>query len=220
MVDQDERLKIVDFGIARIAESNLTRIGFQRTQLEMQIGTPGYMSPEQIQGDEIDHRADIFAVGAMCYELLSYREAFPGSDTREIERNVMQAQPVPLASLIPGIDPQIDTIVSRALAKDRNERYQDAQTLGKAFERCRLRLGPSSAPPPPRRSMPPEQEYFAHLAAGRFMLQRSVSTGGYVFYPRVAEPGTGATDLEWVEASGRASIEQLETLLAAQAGQP
>jgi uncharacterized protein len=55
-------------------------------------------------------------------------------------------------------------------------------------------------------SIHPEQEYFAHLAQGRFMLQRSASTGGYVFYPRVAEPGTGVTDLEWVEASGRGVI--------------
>jgi uncharacterized OB-fold protein len=55
-------------------------------------------------------------------------------------------------------------------------------------------------------SIHPEQEYFAHLAQGRFMLQRSASTGRYVFYPRVAEPGTGATDLEWVEASGRGVV--------------
>lgn len=55
-------------------------------------------------------------------------------------------------------------------------------------------------------SVHPEQEYLAHLAAGRFMLQRSASSGGYVFYPRVAEPGTGSTDLEWVEASGRGVV--------------
>jgi uncharacterized protein len=55
-------------------------------------------------------------------------------------------------------------------------------------------------------SIHPEQEFFAHLAQGRFMLQRSASTGGIVFYPRVAEPGTGATDLEWVEASGRGVV--------------
>jgi len=54
--------------------------------------------------------------------------------------------------------------------------------------------------------MNPEKEFFEHLAAGRFMLQRSRSTGGYVFYPRVAEPGTGATDLEWVVASGRGVV--------------
>jgi uncharacterized protein len=55
-------------------------------------------------------------------------------------------------------------------------------------------------------SIHPEQEYLAHLAQGRFMLQRSASSGGYVFYPRVAEPGSGATDLEWVEASGRGMV--------------
>ena len=54
--------------------------------------------------------------------------------------------------------------------------------------------------------MNPEKEYFEHLAAGRFMIQRSRSTGGHVFYPRVAEPGTGATDLEWVEASGSGTV--------------
>ena len=54
--------------------------------------------------------------------------------------------------------------------------------------------------------MNPEKEYFEHLQAGRFMIQKSRSTGGCVFYPRVAEPGTGATDLEWVAASGRGTV--------------
>lgn len=52
----------------------------------------------------------------------------------------------------------------------------------------------------------PEQEWQSYLAAGRFMIQRSRSTGGYIFYPRIAEPGTGADDLEWVEASGNGTI--------------
>lgn len=54
--------------------------------------------------------------------------------------------------------------------------------------------------------MNPEKEYFEHLQAGRFMIQKSRSTGGHVFYPRMAEPGTGATDLEWVAASGRGTV--------------
>ncbi|HEY2928597.1 Zn-ribbon domain-containing OB-fold protein [Piscinibacter sp.] len=54
--------------------------------------------------------------------------------------------------------------------------------------------------------MNPEKEYFEHLADGRFMIQKSRSTGGHVFYPRVAEPGSGATDLEWVEACGRGTV--------------
>lgn len=60
--------------------------------------------------------------------------------------------------------------------------------------------------------MNPEQDYFEHVAAGRFMIQRSRSTGGHVFYPRVAEPGTGATDLDWVEASGRGTVYSTTTI--------
>ena len=60
--------------------------------------------------------------------------------------------------------------------------------------------------------MRPEQEYFEHVAAGRFMIQKSRSTGGHVFYPRIAEPGTGAADLEWVAASGRGTVYSTTTI--------
>ena len=60
--------------------------------------------------------------------------------------------------------------------------------------------------------MHPEQEYFEHVAAGRFMIQKSRSTGGHVFYPRIAEPGTGAADLEWVAASGRGTVYSTTTI--------
>jgi serine/threonine protein kinase len=147
MVDQDGRLKILDFGIARVADSNLTRFGSALTIVNMRIGTPGYMSPEQIQGGEVDHRADIFSVGAVCYELLSYREAFSGVSAREIERNVMQAEPAPLPPFLPALDPEIGAIVSRALAKDRNNRFQNVAQLGEALESYRAKLQPSETPP-------------------------------------------------------------------------
>lgn len=153
MVDQYGRLKIVDFGIARVAEG-LTRLGVHMTQVNMQIGTPGYMSPEQIEGGDIDHRSDLFAVGAVAYELLAYREAFSGANTRQIERKVLEAQPTPLASLVEGLDPAIAAIIDRALEKDPNNRYQDAATLEAAFERERLRLGPQETPAPAARATP------------------------------------------------------------------
>jgi hypothetical protein len=147
MVDQDDRLKILDFGIARVADSNLTRFGVLASQLVMQIGTPGYMSPEQIQGGDIDARADVFGIGAVCYNLLAYRDPFTGKDADEVERNVMLASPVPLASLVPGLDPEVDAIVTRALAKSREKRFPDASSMGEALERCRVRLpaDPASA---------------------------------------------------------------------------
>jgi len=72
MVDPDGVLKIVDFGIARLGDSNLTREG-------MLVGTANYMAPEQLMGRSLDHRLDIFAVGAVFYELLTLNRAFPGT---------------------------------------------------------------------------------------------------------------------------------------------
>jgi hypothetical protein len=155
MVDQQGRLKILDFGIARVTEDNRTRFG-PLTAVNMMIGTPGYMSPEQLEAGEVDHRSDIFAVGAVCYELLSYSEAFAGADTRQVERKVLAGKPVPLASLLPGIDPEIDEIIQRALKRDPNKRYQDAATFEKALERVRGRLGPDEAPELPRFTPPPQ----------------------------------------------------------------
>src|SRR5262249_47351891 len=66
MFDEKNRLKILDFGIARVVGGNKTRIGTPLTMMNMAIGTPGYMSPEQIEGGAVDHRSDIFAVGAVC----------------------------------------------------------------------------------------------------------------------------------------------------------
>ena len=137
MVDPQGRLKVVDFGIARVAES-LTRAGVQVTQLNMQVGTPGYMSPEQIEGADIDPRSDIFAVGAVAYELLTGHEAFSGANTRQIERKVLEAQPTPILSLVRDLDPAICNIVACALEKDPNRRYQDAQAMEEALEQQRV----------------------------------------------------------------------------------
>jgi serine/threonine protein kinase len=153
MVDQYGRLKILDFGIARVSEG-LTRMGVQVTQLNMRIGTPGYMSPEQIERGEIDRRSDIFAVGAVCYELISFREAFTGANTRQVENKVLQSQPERLTSLIPGLDPDIEQIINKALAKDPNDRYQDAAALEEAFERLRWRIGREPTPVPAPRLTP------------------------------------------------------------------
>ncbi len=132
MVDQHGRLKVLDFGIAREGDSRQAQGGL--TRLHTSIGTPGYMSPEQIEGVEIDHRADLFSAGTVCYELLAYREAFTGGTTRQIEKRVMHDDPPPLISVVPGLDPRIAEIIARALKKDVSERAQSAGELLDAFQ--------------------------------------------------------------------------------------
>jgi serine/threonine-protein kinase len=145
-VDLHGRLKILDFGIARV-DSDATLHAARLTQLAVQIGTPGYMPPEQIETGEVDWRGDLFAVGAVAYELLSGREAFPGANTRQVERQVLSEQPVPLVSSVPGLDPAIAEIIASALEKDVRKRCQSAAELGEAFDRARARLPEESHPP-------------------------------------------------------------------------
>ena len=133
MLDADGVLKILDFGIVRFASSGMTQAG-------MLIGTLGYMSPEQITGRPIDHRSDIFGVGGVAYELISYRQAFPGSLTDGILGRVLNSQPEPLEQICPHLDPEVIAIIGRALEKDPAARYQDLTAMRRDLARARQRL--------------------------------------------------------------------------------
>ncbi len=120
------QLKLTDFGIARIADLNLT-------QVASTIGTPGYMAPEQYIGDELDHRADLFACGALLYRLLSGRPAFSGTPER-VMYQVLNEHPTP-PSQVAGVAraPALDEVVARALAKHPDDRYPSAQAMRQAL---------------------------------------------------------------------------------------
>ena len=132
MIDRYGVLKILDFGIARIEDSSATKAGTM-------VGTPNYMSPEQVQGRVLDARSDIFSVGAVFYELLSYQQAFVGESLHGILDQVLHVQPDPLAGICPGLDPAIVAIVTRALEKDPADRYQTLGQLRLDLERCRAK---------------------------------------------------------------------------------
>ena len=134
MLDADGSLKILDFGIARASEAA------SMTQAGMLIGTLNYMSPEQVSGLPVDLRSDLFAVGAVFYELLSYRQAFPGGLMAGILNKILSGQPDPLPSIVPDIDPEIVRIVERALEKDPGRRYQDLAAMRQDIAVARARL--------------------------------------------------------------------------------
>jgi serine/threonine protein kinase len=141
MIDQLNLLKILDFGIARMADSGLT-VG------SGPIGTPGYMSPEQIQGRPLDKRADLFAVGAVAYELLTYRDAFPGETQHTIMHRVLHEHPPSLQSVVPEASDALAEIINRALQKDPANRYQDAAAMQQDFRHLREALVPARHTPP------------------------------------------------------------------------
>jgi hypothetical protein len=132
MVDSDGVVKILDFGIARLGDSSMTQAG-------MLVGTVNYMSPEQVSGEPVDTRSDIFAVGAVFYELLTYRKAFAGSITQALV-HITRNEPEPVRSFVPDVDPEVLRILQRALMKDAAKRYQDLVTMRRELTRVRARL--------------------------------------------------------------------------------
>ena len=126
LITRDGRVKLTDFGIARIADHHLT-------QAASQIGTPGYMAPEQILGGAIDHRADVFACGVLLYRLATGRMPFSGAIEAVMYQTLNQEPPAP-TSVRPGELPAaLDAIVRRAMARDPRDRFADAAAMRAAL---------------------------------------------------------------------------------------
>ncbi|HXY06684.1 MAG TPA: protein kinase [Terriglobales bacterium] len=130
MVLKDMTVKIVDFGIARIGNERVTRPG----QL---MGSIQYMSPEQISASHVDARTDIFSVGVLLYQLLTYALPFDGKDNGAVLLKIIHEPPPPLSAYLSTYPEELDRIVARALAKKREERYATADDL--EFDLTRIR---------------------------------------------------------------------------------
>jgi serine/threonine-protein kinase len=122
MVLGDYRAKVMDFGIARVDSSSMTKTGIA-------MGTPNYISPEQLKGLEIDRRADIFSLGVVMYEMLLGRRPFKGENLTSLMYAILNNEPDKPSSVRPQIPLLFDHIIGRALKKDPAERYQKASEI-------------------------------------------------------------------------------------------
>jgi len=121
-------IKIMDFGIAK-AQNEASEI----TKTGMAVGSAGYMSPEQICGDPVDHRADIFSFGAVAYELLSGRKAFRNENLFKLLETIVKEEPEPLSIAAPEVPAALAEIVHRTLHKEPAKRFQTAEELRDAL---------------------------------------------------------------------------------------
>ena len=140
MLDRQGVVKLLGFAIARNAYAGSTDL---TPQPGMILGNYGYLSPEQLLGAPVDERTDIFAAGAVLYEVIARERAFPG-EFSAFSHQVLTAGPVPLEQRVPGVDPTLVQIVMRALQRDPKERYQDANDMRRDLARARHRLDESS----------------------------------------------------------------------------
>ena len=121
----DGSVKVADFGIAHIESSNLTQVGTV-------MGTPSYMSPEQIMGLPVDGRSDLFSAGVVLYQFLTGERPFAGSATTTMQK-VLKQEPLPPSTLNVQLPPAMDAVVRKALAKRADERFQTAQEFADAL---------------------------------------------------------------------------------------
>jgi len=142
MVDAEGEVKILDFGIARATSSGSTHAA---TQAGTVLGTLNYMSPEQLAGKAVDSRTDIFSAGAVFYELLSGRMAFPGDIQTGVLHLILASGPEPLSTVAPFLDADLVAIVDRCLARDVALRYSDLASARRDLTSLRRKLesGPS-----------------------------------------------------------------------------
>jgi eukaryotic-like serine/threonine-protein kinase len=129
---RDGRVKILDFGIAKLtapAGSDGPSFAMAATEPGMVLGTVGYMSPEQVRGEPVDHRSDIFSFGAIVYEMLTGSRAFKRNSSIETLGAILKDDPPDLTDVLPGIPPALERLVRRCLEKDRDQRFQSARDL-------------------------------------------------------------------------------------------
>ena len=142
---KDGRVKILDFGLAKLHELEITedqgkekseRVSTVQadphltlTRTGLAIGTAGYMSPEQVRGEPLDARADLFSFGMVLYEIATGQRAFTGESAAILQAAILERTPQPARELNPRIPSKLDAVIKRALEKDRDARYQTASAM-------------------------------------------------------------------------------------------
>jgi serine/threonine protein kinase/tetratricopeptide (TPR) repeat protein len=144
---RDRFVKVLDFGLAKLTERETPSTDPEAVTMQIShtnpgavLGTTGYMSPEQAQGEAIDPRSDIFSLGVVVYEMVAGRQPFGGPTESHVMVSIIDHEPAPLTSQAPEAPRHLERIVSKALAKDRNKRYQTVTDFKLDLEQLREEL--------------------------------------------------------------------------------
>ncbi|MGH9812670.1 MAG: protein kinase domain-containing protein, partial [Candidatus Acidiferrales bacterium] len=162
IITPEGRAKITDFGIAKLVQTQFTQPG-------QVLGTPAYMSPEQLTGGSVDGRSDIFSLGVIFYWLLTGDKPFPGDTTTAVSFKVVYKDPILPSELNPSLNDGYDYVAGRALAKDPAKRYQRGHDLADDIEDLR-----NGRPPRSRAALPAAAALERTIATGAPVVERTV----------------------------------------------
>ena len=182
----ERKPKILDFGIAKITDTSTTKAGTV-------LGTPNYMSPEQTAGRRIDRRSDVFSLGSILYELLTGERAFAGNAASAVLHKIREEKPIPLRKIDPTLNPALERVVNKALAKDPFQRYQTCGEMKDDLAAVRSGQGMPEVP-----VQPPQEGYLGATvvmtpAAGEgpgTPFPGTPPPGSHPYPPATPHPGT------------------------------
>ena len=198
LIEPGGRVKLTDFGVARIQDSGEAT----RTQGSM-VGTLKYMAPEQVQGQKIDSRADLFSVGVVLYQLLTDKRPFDGDNDFSIIHQIIGHNPPAPSSINDKLPTAIDAVVARALAKSRDERFGSARDFATALQSAIRRAEDQTIVPPANPQKKPD-------TAG------TGSRGGQSIAGAVTSPSTVTQEVElvyWKDIKDSTDGEEFEAFL-------
>lgn len=218
MVRADGLVKVLDFGIAKYIESSRTnhfKQSLVKTETGVVIGTTAYMSPEQTRGDKIDARTDLWSLGVILYEMVARRLPFVGKTPTDRIAAILEREPEPLGTLRRGVPVELERIVRRCLAKNKEKRYAHAFDLAEDLRRVRAELSEERpfrfALPAPARGLLLSPRRRVILAAAIFVVI-TAAVAAVFSYLRPAMGGAPVESLAvlpLVNAGGSADTEYL-----------
>jgi Protein kinase domain/PEGA domain len=187
MLTADDTVKVTDFGTAKILQFGTVQ------QTAHVMGTPSYMSPEQVKGRAVDGRSDIFSLGVMLYEMVTGEKPFPGQNITTVIYKIVNEDPVPPRQIDPSIHPGISTVIMKALVKDPDQRYQSCREMSEDLKNYRAVAAGGN----PQSTMvvgggSPAATMISGNAGGRGMgteEQQSVAATTHSLNTRAASPG-------------------------------
>jgi serine/threonine protein kinase/tetratricopeptide (TPR) repeat protein len=196
--------KVLDFGLAKLVVKDVLSLdpedtSSKATQESISLvgvisGTPAYMSPEQVRGDDLDARADIFALGLLLYEMATGKQAFGGKTGGAIIEAILTRTPVAVQTVNPQIPPQLEEIINKCMEKDREKRYQSAAEVRADLQQVR-RVSESGQVAVTRTVIvagSPHIEW-KHIVAGGATLLAVLGIGGWLYSRRAAALGQSDT---------------------------
>jgi serine/threonine protein kinase/Tol biopolymer transport system component len=206
-ITKDDRVKILDFGLAKITVPAVDSHGSEDatkkaiTQKGSVMGTVGYMSPEQVRSESIDHRSDIFSFGVLLFEMLTGRRLFEGDSIVETMHAILKDDvPETAGDLGPNVPPALDSVMRRCLEKRQDRRFHSAHDLGFALEALSTTTNSSGTNNTSSlRSVTSENEDPAHrwrypAIAAAFLIFAAAAAGWWFFGPTLLGPNSGSIE--------------------------